>query len=222
MLSRKFGLALSRHASRCFTVSAGGVALTVTGIAAWHHQKVQLEAPQHKHHQQQPLSSLIVPTLQATVRAQRLVATAFMIVYDYESEKLKVYLGLEDQSQEKKEWLEERKKRQEALEEAQKKYTDESYSSNLDPAEYREIKLAQRQAVMSAAEQLAEVQEVIDEIGGNQVHLRAANRLLRLCQKNGGVYIKIGQHLANLDYLIPQEYIEVLSTLFDAAPLTRK
>jgi len=48
---------------------------------------------------------------------------------------------------------------------------------------------------MSAAEQLAEVEEVIEKIGGNEVHMRAANRLLNLCEKNGGVYIKIGQHL---------------------------
>lgn len=87
---------------------------------------------------------------------------------------------------------------------------------------------------------------MIARIGGNDVHYRAANRLLKLCRDNGGVYIKIGQHLvcifqtvrlicqdsltywlprlfrsqANLDYLIPQEYIEVLSSLFDAAPLT--
>lgn len=61
---------------------------------------------------------------------------------------------------------------------------------------------------------------MIEQIGGNEVHLKAANRLLKLCQKNGGVYIKIGQHLANLDYLIPQEYIETLSSLFDAAPLS--
>ena len=42
--------------------------------------------------------------------------------------------------------------------------------------------------------------------------------MLELCRKNGGVYIKVGQHLANLDYLIPEEYIEVLSSLFDEAP----
>ena len=48
---------------------------------------------------------------------------------------------------------------------------------------------------MSAAERLAEAEEVIEQIGGNEVHLKAANRLLKLCQTNGGVYIKIGQHL---------------------------
>ncbi len=81
------------------------------------------------------------------------------------------------------------------MEKSQKDYTDESYSSGLEPGEYRKIKLAQRQEVLTAAERLADAEEVLEKIGGNEVHLRAANRLLQLCQKNGGVYIKIGQHL---------------------------
>jgi aarF domain-containing kinase len=40
---------------------------------------------------------------------------------------------------------------------------------------------------------------------------------LKLCQQNGGVYIKVGRHLTNLDYLIPQEYIDVLSSLINDA-----
>jgi aarF domain-containing kinase len=193
-------------------------ALTTAGVVSWHqHSVTELEA---SHSMQQPLTSLIIPTLEATIRAQRLVYTAFMVVYDYESAKLRAYLGLEQDSTEKVKWLEERSKRQEALEKSQKDYTDESYSSGLEPGEYRKIKLAQRQEVLTAAERLADAEEVLEKIGGNEVHLRAANRLLQLCQKNGGVYIKIGQHLANLDYLIPKEYINVLSTLFDAAPLT--
>lgn len=35
-----------------------------------------------------------------------------------------------------------------------------------------------------------------------------------------GVYVKVGQHLANLDYLLPPEYIETLSALFDDASPT--
>jgi hypothetical protein len=34
-------------------------------------------------------------------------------------------------------------------------------------------------------------------------HLRCAQRALRVFEKNGGIYIKIGQHLAALSYLIP-------------------
>lgn len=37
----------------------------------------------------------------------------------------------------------------------------------------------------------------------NDCHLRCAQRSLRVFMKNGGIYIKIGQHLAALSYLIP-------------------
>jgi aarF domain-containing kinase len=54
----------------------------------------------------------------------------------------------------------------------------------------------------------------------SRVHLRCAQRLLQLCQLNRGVYIKIGQHLANLDYLLPPEYITTLSALYDNNPIS--
>jgi aarF domain-containing kinase len=34
-------------------------------------------------------------------------------------------------------------------------------------------------------------------------HLRCATRALKVFEKNGGIYIKLGQHLAALSYLIP-------------------
>jgi aarF domain-containing kinase len=32
----------------------------------------------------------------------------------------------------------------------------------------------------------------------SDVHLRSANKLLKLCQDNGGCFIKVGQHIAAL------------------------
>lgn len=49
-------------------------------------------------------------------------------------------------------------------------------------------------------------------------HKRAANRLLDLCCKNGGIFIKVGQHIAALQYLVPVEYVETLSVLHNKAP----
>ena len=37
----------------------------------------------------------------------------------------------------------------------------------------------------------------------SECHLRCARRALRVFEKNGGIYIKLGQHLAALSYLIP-------------------
>lgn len=52
----------------------------------------------------------------------------------------------------------------------------------------------------------------------SECHTYAAKRMLDLCCVNKGVYIKVGQHLAALDYLLPKEYIETLRVLHKDAP----
>ncbi|XP_007904200.1 aarF domain-containing protein kinase 1 [Callorhinchus milii] len=52
----------------------------------------------------------------------------------------------------------------------------------------------------------------------SQVHLRSANLLLDLCCANRGTFIKVGQHLGALDYLLPQEYTSTLKVLHSQAP----
>jgi len=49
-------------------------------------------------------------------------------------------------------------------------------------------------------------------------HLRSANELLKLCCKNGGVFIKVGQHIGALDYLLPEEYVNTMKVLHNRAP----
>lgn len=39
-----------------------------------------------------------------------------------------------------------------------------------------------------------------------------------MCCKNGGVFIKVGQHIAALDYLVPKEYSNTLKVLHNQAP----
>ena len=48
-----------------------------------------------------------------------------------------------------------------------------------------------------------------------EAHARNAARLLALCVANGGLYVKLGQHVAQLDYLVPDEYTRGLSVLFE-------
>ncbi|KAL6043906.1 putative aarF domain-containing protein kinase 5, variant 2 [Balamuthia mandrillaris] len=50
----------------------------------------------------------------------------------------------------------------------------------------------------------------------SQVHKRSAERLLRLCQTNKGLYIKVGQYLSSM--VIPREYTTTLRVLQDQAP----
>lgn len=37
------------------------------------------------------------------------------------------------------------------------------------------------------------------------------------CQ-NGGAFIKVGQYIGSLDYLLPQEYVKTMKSLHDSAP----
>jgi len=50
------------------------------------------------------------------------------------------------------------------------------------------------------------------------VHKKAAEKLLELCCINRGVYIKVGQHIGALDYLVPPEYVETMKVLHSQAP----
>jgi len=49
-------------------------------------------------------------------------------------------------------------------------------------------------------------------------HQRAADTLLRLCETNGGVFIKVGQHIGALDYLLPDQYVNTMKVLHSGAP----
>lgn len=49
-------------------------------------------------------------------------------------------------------------------------------------------------------------------------HRRGAENLLDLCCKNKGIYIKVGQYVAALDYLLPKEYVETMKVLHSHAP----
>ncbi|XP_067894704.1 aarF domain-containing protein kinase 1 isoform X2 [Heterodontus francisci] len=52
----------------------------------------------------------------------------------------------------------------------------------------------------------------------SQVHRRSAEHLLDLCCANRGTFIKVGQHLGGLDYLLPEEYTNTLKILHSKAP----
>lgn len=52
----------------------------------------------------------------------------------------------------------------------------------------------------------------------HEVHQRSAKRLLALFRYNKGIFIKFGQHLAALDYLLPDEYTSTMKVLQSAAP----
>ena len=51
-----------------------------------------------------------------------------------------------------------------------------------------------------------------------EAHARASHRLRECLQANRGLYIKVGQHLGVLDYVLPPEYLDAMSCFYDAAP----
>lgn len=52
----------------------------------------------------------------------------------------------------------------------------------------------------------------------SQAHQIGAAKLLELCKANKGVYIKVGQHVGALDYLLPNEYVTTMRILHKDAP----
>ena len=124
------------------------------------------------------------------------------------------------------------------LQEAQRIYAEpsptesKSNSSSNTKEEIEERKLKNRKAVHDAAEKLSEAENNLaafmkgiastssSSSTSSTVHERAATRLRDLCRTNGGTYIKVGQHIANLDHLLPQAYITILQSLFRDCPIT--
>lgn len=222
MLAGRIGaLAFARQSSRAKSsllwaaVGTGGVVggATVTSLC----QDSELVTPWR------PNDELLVPTLEATFRALRLVKTASQIVMDYELAKYmpatKSFISQDGKVEALQEEMEHREK---VLEKCQMKYASEETDPSLSSSARKAVKVQQKKTMQEAASRLAEVEEELVSMEGesskSRLHRKAATRLLELCRKNGGVYVKVGQHLANLDYIMPQEYIEVMSTLFDEAP----
>lgn len=51
-------------------------------------------------------------------------------------------------------------------------------------------------------------------------HQRCANRTLRVLEKNGSVFIKLGQHLSAMNYLLPLEWTRTFIPLQDKCPVS--
>ena len=51
-------------------------------------------------------------------------------------------------------------------------------------------------------------------------HKRCAERTLRVCEKNGSIFIKLGQHLSSLNYLLPAEWTTTFIPLQDKCPVS--
>ena len=187
---------------------------------------------------------LVFPTMEALLRASRLITCAATMAADYQINnsiiKQHSYISevyswifpnnntISEEKLSKQAELEDKiAVLQKDLDRIQNEYTksptnkDEKYTGSADIKEHTKSKSQQKKEMMNIANQLANAEEELDSnIDTNVLHERNAQRLLQLFRANQGVYIKVGQHLANLDLLIPEEYIQTLSSLFDDAPVS--
>lgn len=53
-----------------------------------------------------------------------------------------------------------------------------------------------------------------------ECHKRCALRTLRVCEQNGSIFIKLGQHLSSLHYLLPREWCDTFIPLQDKCPVS--
>nr|XP_036589569.1 ubiquinone biosynthesis [Colletotrichum truncatum]KAF6801574.1 ubiquinone biosynthesis [Colletotrichum truncatum] len=51
-------------------------------------------------------------------------------------------------------------------------------------------------------------------------HQRCADRTLKVLEKNGGIFIKLGQHLSAMNYLLPPEWTNTFIPLQDKCPVS--
>ncbi|KZM25074.1 aspartic-type endopeptidase [Ascochyta rabiei] len=51
-------------------------------------------------------------------------------------------------------------------------------------------------------------------------HLRCAKRTLRTLERNGSIFIKLGQHLSSMNYLLPSEWCDTFIPLQDQCPVS--
>ncbi|KAF1850008.1 ABC1-domain-containing protein [Cucurbitaria berberidis CBS 394.84] len=51
-------------------------------------------------------------------------------------------------------------------------------------------------------------------------HLRCAKRTLHTLEKNGSIFIKLGQHLSSMSYLLPNEWCDTFIPLQDRCPVS--
>ena len=51
-------------------------------------------------------------------------------------------------------------------------------------------------------------------------HKRCAERTLRVLEQNGSIFIKLGQHLSSMGYLLPLEWTTTFTPLQDKCPVS--
>ncbi|CAM9871206.1 unnamed protein product [Ascophyllum nodosum] len=163
--------------------------------------------------------------IEATIRAGRLVWTAAVISADYiaydVSKTLEKTMGSGDANSPTAEF----DRLFQIMRNAQEEQKRNSIDANTLPStKERDAARARSRdwhgKVLDVAKKIAEAEAAGVRAPKSNLHLRSAERLRKLCTRNGGVYVKLGQLLSQMDFVFPREYIEVLSSMLDQASRT--
>ena len=160
----------------------------------------------------------LLQTVDASRRVVNLVSTAGLMVCDY---SYHIYWSPARSSKQLDEYS--------VLNEALKKYQHDQEVFTIASWKAGKEDSSGRQAAQWQAK-IVETRRLIDETSEALAllqssplaacHQRGAERLRDMCAANRGVYIKLGQHLAMLDHILPREYNETLLTLLADTPRT--
>ena len=186
-------------------VISGAVALLSLGAGAWLVADNERPARARAH-------------AEAAVRAARLLFTCVVIARDYKAARSWA-IGHEDEDNEVRALKEEHDRWQELAgqAEAARALAQSRGSASLKEAQAEAQRTRER--AMELGNQLAAMRLLRAEASGltsrwEKLHERNAERLHALCAANGGLYVKLGQHIAQLDYIVPKAFTLSLSRLF--------
>jgi hypothetical protein len=151
----------------------------------------------------------------AGLRIANLVGTAGVMIGDYTYCLYYKYTKeLEDLSQ-KQNMLKKLQKDQEGYMINYMKY----YRANSSEAQAWLDKVnSNRKAMDALTEEITALYRKNRDLFYGELHRRNGIRLRDMCARNGGIYIKLGQHIAMLDHVIPREYQDSLFTLLANTP----
>lgn len=210
LVRRAGGLVARRNASTAavsppsFFIMPKMLPLVALGAGAWLGSEPERPARVRAH-------------MEAAVRAIRLLGTCVGIAREYRAARS---WAADDEDADIRELAEEHLRFQQLAGRAERTraQAQAAGSSELAPTTLEARRT--REHAMALGEQLAFLKlQRADETGTTSrweaLHERCALKLKSLCVTNGGVYVKLGQHLAQLDYLVPKPYTRALSALFE-------
>eukprot|EP00960_Hanusia_phi_P044065 756449-Hanusia_phi.AAC.1 len=168
--------------------------------------------------------------LEAGVRIFRLIRTSAVVVADYKLVRMKdsvvrnlmgrdeMQLKIDKASRELEEADRTAKQAEQRLSAllADWKTPKEAIAAAEKEAQETMKIAADRAESLVKEKKLAEMAGTTEDM--RRAHQRTAERLLALARANKGAYIKIAQHLSQMDYLLPEEYTTTLRACLDDAP----